>query len=192
MVFTLSNLGIAMKHSKQNNARGLLGEQEMEAARLNATFVEIVGEMRPRPEPRHVWDNVASPGRTNHPAHGAVAAGQAAIDAAMATGDMALVEETTRRWDVYMDACKTAGKKRYLELVGGSLSLNAAIERASKEVAEANHAILLSVMNPACEQLAAYTDAEIIEGIEAMRDVLAARLALRGGPINRRAALSVS
>lgn len=164
-------------------------QDRFEERRLNGAYVAMVGALPCRPEPRHLWDNVASGGRVKHPAAMAVIAGKVAIRAAIARGDMKLVDETVQRSDAYFDECKQAARAEYMAIIGGEIPLAAAIARASKETTEALYAIQVSTLGQ--QTVPEFTDKEIDEAIAALSDLRASRVA-KSSPINRRATMALS
>lgn len=182
-----------MPTTKQKKRAHLLYEQDrFEDRRLAAAFVEMVGALPARPQPRHCWDNVASPGRANHKGRGAVLCGRIAMNAAIKTGARSVIEATAQRIARYFDAMKDAVLAPYYALTHGAITLDDARAKASKETTEALDAIMQSVIRH--DDRSPRTLQEIDEAIQALCD-LRATMAGRGavpGPINGRVAAALS
>lgn len=137
-------------NTKQKRIGYLLSLQQQAAERrLTDAFVEMVGALPRRPEPRHWWDNVASP------AHGApfkgreaVIAGRLAVAAAIKTGDAAIIEETARRVAHFADEMKAQMLVEYLSRSGGC-TVDVQVN-ATREAGEAVQAIAVTGFRPRC------------------------------------------
>jgi hypothetical protein len=122
---------------KQIQPRGLLAEQlRFEDRRLAASFVEMAGALPCRPEPRHLFDNAASPGRTSYRGLVVVLAARAAMRDAIKSGERATIEETAKRIEHHFDDAKACALLEYFRVVSGAVSLDDAIETASRETAD--------------------------------------------------------
>lgn len=123
--------------SKQLCAGQLLSaQQRFQQRRIVGAFLEMVGALPGgRPEPRSWWNNAA---RTDNPVppkgYDAVLAGQITLQAAIASGDAHVIEETARRVEHYFDELKAAALAPYLERTGGSVEMP--IMATSRETAD--------------------------------------------------------
>ncbi len=178
------NIGVSVSRSKHKGSGAVLPQHDpFEDRRLNSAYVEQVGALRSYPEPRHLWANVASGGRLPHKGKMAVACGKIAVRAAIATGNMATIEETAHRVERYFDACKAAAIADYTAIADGVIGLDDAMVRASKETTEALHAILAASVNEATSDLTVREIDEAILALGACRSQMVAKEAAQ----NRRA-----
>jgi hypothetical protein len=177
---------------KQKNPWRLLTQQlRFAQRRLASSFVEMVGALPRRPEPAHVWHNVASPGRVAVKGFDAVVAGWIAMNAAVATGSIAIIDETAHRVERFFDDMKAVALSPYYAHSRGEISMTDARVRASKETTEAIHAILTSGLaaNDACP----LTIREIDEAIGALSELRASMVVVANHePLNRRAQMVLS
>lgn len=149
--------------------------------RLASSFIGMAAALRSRPTPRGKWDEVAA-GRAHFKGRDAVLCGQEVMRDAIATGDLAIIEQSAERVACHFDHMKLAALRAYHGIVSGRVTLRAARAKASKETTEALHCIVLSVDGEADPQQLAK---EITEAIEALCDYRAQVVAPRR-PVNDR------
>lgn len=172
-----------MSRSKQTPVRDLFAKQNpFEVRRLAAAFIEMVGALKSRPEPRSWWDNVASPDRADPKGLDAVLAGRIAINAAITTRDTTMIEETAARVGRYFETMRAVALAPYTALANKEISPRDAKIRASKETTEALHAIYTAPD----AGVDARTIQEIDEAIEAMSNVRAALITHSAPAVERR------
>src|SRR6185503_10536447 len=159
--------GVAVKSTKQKNVAGLLAEQSpFDERALNDAFVQMAGALPCRPAPRHVFDNVAV-GRLPFKGRDALLAADAVLRDAVATGDVAIVEQSAARITAFFRQLEAAALTRYYAIVNGAVSFKDATLAASKETGEALHLMMCSALSGAD---APHDEAirEIDEAIEAL------------------------
>lgn len=136
--------------------------------RVRGAFLAVVGALSCRPEPRSAWDNAA---RDENPADpkgwDAVVAGQIAMKAALATGDVHVIEETANRVRHYGEELTAAMLAPYLERMGGSVEC--ALVDASRETHEALHFLTLAGLRPRCRATLDRAAREAREAIARLR-----------------------
>lgn len=186
------NMGVAVSQSKQKNRRWLLSEQQLfEDRRLTGAYLEMCSALPSRPEPRHLFDNVASPGRAAYKGRDAVAAAKIAMRAGITTGDRATIEATAQNIDRFFNALRDAALADYYAIVTGQITLDEARVRASKEGGEALHSILASTI--AHDDASELTLKEVNEAITAFIDLRERMVVARDAQaLNRRPALALS
>lgn len=177
-----------VSRSKQTELRDLLAKQSpFDVRRLAAAFVEMVGALKSRPQPRHWFDNVASPDRAAPKGIDSVIAARIAINAAIAEESPGALEETAARVKRYFRIQEEISLAPYHALANGNVSMSDARRRASKETHEALHAIWAN--GDAADEM---TLRELDEAIEWLSNLRASYVSQSAQPLNRRAHMVIS
>lgn len=185
-------MGEVVETRKQTNGGGLLSEQDrFDDRRLAASFVEMAGALPCRPEPRHLFDNAASPGRVAYRGRVLVMASHSVLNQAIALNDHSVLDETAQRVERHWDHAQGVAMAPYYQIVSGETTLAEAADRAVERMTHGTAALTRWALDASRQ-----TDAQLIEHIEsevtALLNLREQLIAKASAPLNRRAMMSLA
>lgn len=171
--FTPTDLLGGLMDSQQKNGRDLLGQQKMDPRvaerRLRTLFLAIPKDLPARPEPRHVFDNVARASNPLPPkGTELLAVYRSVMAAAIATGRAEVIESTQHHILAFHDEVLAQALADSPLL--GKVSFRDIACDALEETAEALTAIGRAGMTPGETDVAVREAGEAIRSLETYRE----------------------